>query len=373
MSSSTSISRINYLARCALGVMASALVTFLALEGGLRMLPVVGGVHRADPQSDHASARLEPHREYTNSMGWDLRHVVHGRTNESGFLSPHEYVAGRRAVALLGDSFVEAQMLRYEESLAGHLDALWKGRARTYNFGLSGASLPHYLGMAKEMGARFRFDAAVIVVTPGDYVEGFERQEGLYSWDQASPGDLIELVPASRRGGLQRMARELATVRYVRSNMKLSLGRMLPAPPKVCAPGLLTAADRERLSRYVTALPEALGLAPARAVLVFNASTGDVYERVDRGRQVKARCPDLDTQAIIHLRELALARGMKIVDVGPALERHYRMHRRRLDFSPVDAHWNGLASSVIADEVYEALAPRRMHARRPAASRVANR
>jgi hypothetical protein len=373
MNSSTSISRLKFLLLYVLGALAPLLVMFAAVEGTLRLLPVVGGVHRADPQSPRASARLVGHREYTSSMGWDLRHVVHGKTNGMGFLSPHEYTADRRAVALLGDSFVEAQMLRHDESLAGQLETRWGGRVHAYNFGMSGASLPHYLGMAREMGSQFTFDAAVVVITPGDYVEGFESQEGLYSWGEAADGDLVKLVPAAHRDGIRQLARELATVRYVRSNMKLALHNIVPAARKGCTPQSLSGQDKERLSRYVEALPEALRLPPGKIVLVFNAPTRDIYERVDRNRVAGSRCLDLDTNAIAYLRELAVTSGMRIVDAARVFEDHYRAHRRQLDFSPVDNHWNGVATGAIAAEIDATLAGRRMHARGGALARLTHR
>ena len=372
MNSSTSISRLKFLLLYVLGALAPLLVMFAAVEGTLRFLPVIGGVHRADPPSPNASARAVAHRDYTSSMGWDMRHVVYGKTNGMGFLSPHEYTPDRRAVALLGDSFVEAQMLRYDESLAGHLEARWGGRVHAYNFGLSGASLPHYLGLAREL-SQFTFDAAVLVITAGDYVEGFESQEGYYSWDEASGEDLVKLVPSARRSGLRQLARELATVRYVRSNMKLTLNHILPSERKGCTPQALSGQDKARLSRYVEALPEALRLPPGKIVLVFNAPATEVYDLVDRGRAVKGRCLDLDASAMAYLRERAKARGLKIVDAARAFENHYRVHRRKLDFSPVDGHWNGTGSGVIAAEIDATLAGRRMIVRRGSATQVAQR
>src|SRR5262245_51555844 len=130
MSSSTSISRL-------LGAAASVLALLLALEGLLHVVPTAKGLHRANPPSPRSSARLVRNTEYTFSMGWDLRHVVRGRTNSMGFISPHEYAAGTRAIALIGDSFAEGEMLAWPESLAGRLDARAAGGARVFNFGLS--------------------------------------------------------------------------------------------------------------------------------------------------------------------------------------------------------------------------------------------
>ena len=184
-----------------LGAFAVVLLAVVGMELALRMLPIAKGVHRQNPQSAHSSSRLLPHHDYTWSLGWDMRHVVHGRTNAMGFISPHEYTADQPAVALLGDSFVEGEMLGYEESLAGRLDAALGGRAQAYNFGMSGAALPHYLGIAREMGEKLRFTGAVVVISGDDYIEGFLRQEGLYAWSKDPGGELIELVPPMSAAG----------------------------------------------------------------------------------------------------------------------------------------------------------------------------
>src|SRR3954462_199903 len=204
------------------GAFAAAAVLAVVVEVTLRLLPIVSGVHRQSPNSGATSARLVANHDYTWSMGWDLRHVVKGKTNAMGFIAPYDYATDRPAIALLGDSFVEAQMLAYDESLAGRLDARLAGGMHALNFGLSGAALPHYLGMAREMGARFRFAGAVVVVTGYDYEEGFEAKEGVYRWGDDPQRELISLVPAAERGRLQSLAREFALVRYVRANLKLS-------------------------------------------------------------------------------------------------------------------------------------------------------
>src|SRR5260221_10501234 len=160
MSSSTSISDARRTAWWLLGALASVVALLLVLEAVLHLAPTAKGLHRANPASAASSARLVRNQPYTFSMGWDLRHVVRGRTNSMGFISPHEYAGDKSAVALIGDSFAEGEMLAWPESLAGRLDTLAAGRRKVFNFGLSGASLPHYLGIAREMRAQFSFAAA---------------------------------------------------------------------------------------------------------------------------------------------------------------------------------------------------------------------
>jgi len=337
-----------------LGALAVALTLLVAMELGLRLLPIAKGVHRQNPQSADSSTRLLAHHDYTFSLGWDLRHVVHGHTNDMGFISPHEYTASRPAVALLGDSFVEGEMLSYEESLAGHLDAALGGRAQAFNFGMSGAAMPHYLGIAREMAERFRFTGAVVVITGDDYIEGFQRQEGLYAWSKDPRGALIELVPAARRSRFVQLARESALANYLRLNLKFSPSRLLAfTGHPACSRGELTEDDRIRLARYVDALPQALHLPPQRIVLVFTEDVGNIYERVDRKQpaSLQRKCMDRDALARAELERLAAARGMQRIDAGSVLEKHYRAHHWLLDFSPVDKHWNGTSTAALAAEI----------------------
>jgi hypothetical protein len=336
-----------------LGALAGVLVLLALIELGLGLLlPSARGLHRDNPSSPVSSARFVPNQEYSFAMGWDLRHKVRGRTNAMGFLSPHQFdAAAKPVVALFGDSFTEGEMLAYAESLPGQLEAQSGGAIVPFNFGLSGASLPHYLGMAREMGARFQFDAAIVVVVPGDYLEGFQEKEGLYTWGK--PGsELISLVPAARRSRWKQIARESALVYYLRGNLKFNPSTLFARPgQEACAPRELAAADRERLSRYVDALPRALRLDPGRIVLALNTNTREIYERVDRPGRAREGCPDVDTLALAALKTLAGQRGMKVVEIGALLERHYRAHRRLLDFRPVDPHWNGIATTLIAGEI----------------------
>jgi hypothetical protein len=337
-----------------IGAVAGALIVLVAAELLLRGLPIARGVHPQDPASAAASTRMVPNRAYTWSIGWDLRNVVQGKTNSMGFLSPREYTADRHAIALFGDSFAEAQMLDYQESLAGRIEAHFRGAVDVFNFGLSGASLPHYLGMARELGPSLRFQAAIVVVTPSDYTEGFGTQSGYYKWARDSATDLVTLVPAASPDRTRQVLRELALVRYVRANLKFSPSRLLEVSRQAapCVPGQLTPADRERVARYVDELPRALGLKPDKLVLVFHTHIGGIYDRVERRHPARSGdCPQLDELALAELRRLAALRGMKLLDATAILENHYRTYRRPLGFEPVDSHWNAMSTALIAREI----------------------
>jgi len=98
MNSSISISEFF---RGLLGALAAVAALVVVLEIVLRVLPIVSGVHRQSPHSGAASARLVANHDYRWSMGWDLRHVVHGKTNAMGFISPYDFEIGRKVARVM--------------------------------------------------------------------------------------------------------------------------------------------------------------------------------------------------------------------------------------------------------------------------------
>ena len=61
-----------------------------------------------------------PNRPFVNSLGWNFHNVVHGRVNNAGFVNDQDYVRdGPPLIAVIGDSFIEAQMVAYAADPAG--------------------------------------------------------------------------------------------------------------------------------------------------------------------------------------------------------------------------------------------------------------
>ena len=81
-----------------------------------------------------------------NSTGWHLGNVHHGSTNDYGYVSPFDYEGVTNGIAVFGDSYVESLMNEYEHSISGALARYLSSPTPVMNFGISGASMPHYLG-----------------------------------------------------------------------------------------------------------------------------------------------------------------------------------------------------------------------------------
>src|ERR1051325_8981311 len=152
--------------------LASIAFCLLAAEIMLRFLPVSTGLRSMRVPAADPVLHFTPNRPFVNSLGWTMHNVVHGRVNNAGFVNDQDYVRdGPPLIAVIGDSFIEAQMVTYPESLQGRLAAALKDTFRVYSFAGSGAPLSQYLIWAgyavKQYGAR----AVVINVVGNDFDE----------------------------------------------------------------------------------------------------------------------------------------------------------------------------------------------------------
>ena len=72
-------------------------------------------------------------------------------------------------VAVIGDSFIEAQMLPYAQTFHGLLAKLFEGKLRFYSFAASGAPLSQFLVWARYAVSKFKARALVINVVGSDF------------------------------------------------------------------------------------------------------------------------------------------------------------------------------------------------------------
>jgi hypothetical protein len=220
------------------GLAGGLLLALCLIEATLRILPVQQGMFAADPSPDWPIYRMTPNTRYTHSEGWDLQNVRHGTINNMGFLAPFDYVPGSSGIVVVGDSFIESAMNAYSDSLQGQLPGLLAQPKPVLNFGYSGTSLTDYLGLSAVVGRRFQAQWLVVLVVPGDFTDGFHADPGSFYW---SPGQIVpvQLVPDHRqRSGFRKWLRGLATVRYLKGQLGVSVQVLIHTrPPQKVAPG----------------------------------------------------------------------------------------------------------------------------------------
>jgi hypothetical protein len=341
-------------------------VMLLAIEGLIRVLPVISGTYAADPRESWPVHTMIPDSQYTYSSGWNLQNVHRGRINNYGYASPNDYVPhhgpGRGDVAVFGDSYVESLMNDYRDSLPGALDELLDPGREVLSFGMAGAEMPDYLGTAPLVRAEFSPEWAVFLITAGDFTRGFNASPGYFEWD-ARQSPPIRLVPEIHRSELSKFTRTVGLVRYLRGNLLLRPGELIQlrrgadhvAGTARCHDEVLSKQDEDLLQAFASTLPRSLELPPSRIILVFDADRRRIYS----GAKASAApgCRAREQLSREYLMGLSRAQGMRVIDAEPLFLKHFEAGLGPLDRSPLDAHWNPSAHRLVAREVARLIQP----------------
>jgi len=331
--------------------------TLLLLEGALRLLPVLKGTYAADPRASWPVHTMIPDSQFTYSTGWNLQNIHRGRINNYGYVAPFDYSPGSEGtVAVFGDSYVEAQMNDYGDTLQGALNDYLKTRRTVLNFGTAGAEMPDYLGIAPLVRREFSPQWAVFVITLGDFTRGFAAGPGFFKW-QPGHSPPVKLVPEIHRSDLSKWMRSLALIRYLRGNLsirpdeliRLRRGADAAAASGPCRDEVLSKQDEELLEYFARELPVALGLPPDRVILVFDSDRKAIYAGKTRAETQK--CQARPARANDRLQQLAARACLRVIDSYPVFKQYFEERHGPLDRSPVDGHWNAAAHRLMAREV----------------------
>lgn len=332
------------------------LTALLGAELLLRLLPVPGGIALASASDAWQTRRLVPGGHTTMSFGWDLSHVTHGTINESGFPASFPYHDGARVGAVIGDSYVEGLSTEEQGRLSSLLaKATQRPGNSVYNFGISGASLPHYLGMARIIGPRYQLDWAALIITAPDFEEGFLSQEGLYHWSETP--DLISYKPLDAKDPLTQLVSSSALYRYARMNLKFSVQSLFASGfeneggSHGCPKSALSAEDNRLLNDWAHALPTALNLAPSKIVLAFDTDRNRYHYFTSNS----PACISRDELARNKLAETARALGYQVIDTAPIFAAAWKRDHRPFDHAPLDRHWTDYTNKLVAEAIGDAL------------------
>jgi hypothetical protein len=217
----------------------------VAAEIVLRFLPVATGMRTMEVTQEQPVMRFTPGRSFLFSRGWDLEIVNRGRINNAGFVNDQDYRKEdvRPLLAVIGDSYVEAAMVPYAETMQGRLARALDGRLRVYSFAASGAPLSQYLVWARHAVREFGANALVINVVGNDFDEShvaYKSGPGFWLYKPQPDGSLVLELQTYRPGLLRDLAYRSALARYLLFNLQVG--------PHLFAPSLLGGLVRRALA-----------------------------------------------------------------------------------------------------------------------------
>jgi hypothetical protein len=335
----------------------------LGLEVLLRFLPVSEGLRGVPVNEENPVYRLSPNRTLHWSKGWNFQLGNEIHTNNYGFISNWDYdpAAGSPLLAMIGDSFVEAAMLPFDQTAAGILGRLAGDRGRVYPFGSSGSALSQYLAYARYARDEFRPDGMVIIIVGNDFDESLLQY-------RRNPGFHYFVEQADGRLALQRIDRSIpwwkdlfvmpTLGRYI--VMNLEAGNVVERVKQWTAsfpggtrrfvgnvdvdpePGRVTDSERA-VDEFLARLPKMAGLPAGRILLVLDAPRPEIYAP-DELEAVQNSYFEIMRRYLI---DKASAAGYQLIDLEVVFAADYQRRGLRFEY-PHDYHWNPTGHEVVA-------------------------
>lgn len=354
------------MARTLAAVLAGLVAVLLALELVLRALPVstatlLGYHHGPDLLTPPAGHR------WTVSTGWDLRNPQHLVANNWGFAAGRDFRPDPQAVALIGDSYVEASMLPAADRPGAQLEALLGGARPVYALGSPGTALLDYAQRVRLAAREWQVRDMVLLLEAGDIRQVLCGSGNVHSRCL----DPRTLAPRQERqpepSTLKRWLRHSALAQYFASQIKLRAEVMVEALFTRQVPDLAGhGAARASGGAEAAAAPDPRAVADARRLI--DAALAEFFAQLAPlppvrlvvlldGRRDGRLSPASDGQfERAHLVAGLRSRGVEVIDLEPVYARHQREGSGlSLDVGPYDRHLNRLGVALAMRQAAEAL------------------
>jgi hypothetical protein len=333
-------------------------------EVACRILPVNGGLLAMPVNADSPIFHFTPNRKLTWSRDWNFTIVNRIRINNVGYVNDQDYASNdpRPLLAMVGDSYVEAAIVPYRETLQGRLAAAFAPAVRVYSFGASGAPLSQYLVWAREARERWKAHALVIVVVGNDFDESlamYKTGPGFHHYVITADGGLELRRYDYEFGRFRIIARKSALARYLIFNLQVQehLRTLMGATMALIRPAR---ADPVVGNTSASADPERIRWSEAAVRAFFRDLTdyagwhpGQVAFVID-GIRYPTEDPAVATSYFVRMRNFFIAEarrlGYEAIDMDPIFFATFRRMHERYDY-PNDGHWNGLAHGLAANAV----------------------
>lgn len=346
----------------ALKLFGSVFLAFLIAEVVIRFFPVDSGLYVEPVNEQQPVVRFTPNSEFTYSKDWDFRDLNRGRINNFGFVNDQDYEPTETSplAAIIGDSYIEAAMVPFGETVQGRLAEYVHRKGRVYSFGMSGASLSQYLAWTSWVKNIFHPDLFAVTVVSGDFDESllrYKKAPGYYYFDDSQknmPLVRVDLDPGFLHGRI-RPTRISALARYILRNLDLRTFIQEHVSPKSIPDAGTSSASMEadRVARskrvvdtFLARLPQAAGVAAGKIILVLDGMRPALYSR-DGLQKVQGSYSDVMRRYLIWQARL---HGYVVIDMQPRFIEYYRASGERLDYLD-NGHWNETGHLLVAEAI----------------------
>lgn len=348
------------------------LLTLALLEGALRLLPVRDNFGDDSPvTAEQPIKHFKRDTTLTYSKGFNFALANSIRTNNHGFFNNQDYVPCGTdrplspLLAVIGDSYVEAAMVPYAQTLHGRLATRLEERGRVYSFGASGAALSQYLAYARFARDTFCPEAMAFVIVGNDFDESlakYAQVPGFHHFFPDSSGELrlelVEFHPTHATWLHELGARynlgQSALVRYLRSNLPLLRAQWEQwrrgETPEAFVGQTAATADPQRMAdskaavdAFFRLLPEMSGLPRERCLLLVDGIRPQLYDPEELAGTQGSYFQEMREYFLRRCQES----GHECIDLQPLFTARHAATGERFEYRE-DGHWNPQGHAVAA-------------------------
>jgi hypothetical protein len=324
-------------------------------ELALLAFPVSTGYHLGAVDEAHPIVHGEPHSRYIYSRDWNFHLENSGTLNNYGFRASYDYRPDASSVTLVGNSFVQADALDPRDTIQERLAA--RLNRPVFGLGVDGFSLGDYLEASRWAASTFDSHLLLVLLTTGDLNHSCTLRSGQHYLRFADGLVTVTLVDRATPAPLKRWLNRSSLFRYLFDNLRVTAnwakgwrrdrdGDDVPQADSAtagCADARFEAAATQFL---LGAFREIETQHQAR--VIFLLAPGYRREQSFEPGQIR----DVDRFA-----ESAAREGFEVVSLQPAFGKALEAGTR-LDFLPIDGHWNATAHALAARATADALTSR---------------
>ena len=332
----------------------------LMLELLFRLLPVSTSTETGY-YTDSLVVTYPAHHRWTRSTGWDLRSPRTVEANNAGYLAGRDFERNNRAVALIGDSYVEASMLGTEDRPGAQLERAL-GLRPVYAMGVPGTALLDYAERIRFAHEHFGVQDFVVLVEPGDVRQSL-CGSGNVNGPCLDPKTLAPRVETQPEAGTaKRIFRYSALAQYLFSQLKFSPQKLLQRARAFFQP---TEAQRASLTpgppsngltgTSVSAMREVDAVSNEFFARIRPHVSGNLIIVMDSARESLYRgklAPDPERARFMHLARMS---GARVIDTTPLFEAQMARSPLKFDVGPYDGHLNALGIALVTKAAADAI------------------
>jgi hypothetical protein len=343
-------------------IVGASLLPLLILELALRLFPVSTSTGATVLDDRNPVFRYAPNQPYVFSEGWRFEIVNTGRINNYGFVNEQDYAkhAENGPVVIIGDSYVEAFMVPYQQTVQGRLSRLLTHNRLVYSIGVSGAQLADYLAYAEFARNEFHPCAMVFIVVGNDFDESLAKYKagpGYHFEQVASTSDFRLVRTDYRPSPWKNMIRYSALARYLWKTVGIghisevvqqkldTSGRYVGNTAATGSQERLTDSQRA-VDYFFRELSQRAGIPKSRILFVVDGVRPEVYSGSDEGSEGSSYFHIMRRYFLTE----AARQGYEDIDMHPRFSARHRRDGTKFEFA-IDGHWNGFGHEEAAKAI----------------------